>query len=73
MVAAGLGVIVVAAGTSVAVGSLTCLVLSPTQPSAFAGRGRGTCPTGRRLHSSPTAGNVGSGVLSSDVSGQVMR
>lgn len=57
----------------VAVGSLTCLVLSPTQPSAFAGRGGGTCPTGRRLHSSPTAGNVGSGVLSSDVSGQVMR
>jgi LmbE family N-acetylglucosaminyl deacetylase len=57
----------------VAAGSLTCLVLSPTQPTAFAGRGRRTCLTGRRPHSSLAAGNVGRGVLSSDVSGQVMR
>jgi LmbE family N-acetylglucosaminyl deacetylase len=57
----------------VAAGSLTCLVLSPTRPTAFAGRGRGARLTGGRPHALPAVGDAGRGVLSSDVSGQVMR
>lgn len=59
--------------------SLTCLVLSPAPPAKFAGRGEGArlagALPGERAHPSPAAGNTraGRGVVSCDVSGQVMR
>jgi LmbE family N-acetylglucosaminyl deacetylase len=56
----------------VAAGSLTCLVLSPTRPTAFAGRGRGARLTGGPQQASPAAGDA-KGILSTDVSEQVMR
>ena len=63
----------------VAAGSLTCLVLSAAPPTKFAGRGRGArlagAAPGARADASPAAGHVrpGQGVVSCDVSGQVMR
>ena len=63
----------------VAATSLTCLVLSPAPPAKFAGRGEGArlagALPGERAYPSPVPGNVraGQGVVSCDVSGQVMR
>ena len=63
----------------VAAASLTCLVLSPAPPAKFAGRGPGArlagALPGAQASASPAAGNVraGQGVISSDVSEQVMR
>ena len=63
----------------VATGSLTCLVLSAAPPTKFAGRGRGArlagAPPGARANASPAAGTArpGQGVVSCDVSEQVMR
>jgi LmbE family N-acetylglucosaminyl deacetylase len=63
----------------VAAASLTCLVLSPAPPARFAGRGpgarlAGTVP-GAPASASAAAANAraGRGVISCDVSGQVMR
>jgi LmbE family N-acetylglucosaminyl deacetylase len=44
----------------VAVGGLTCLVLSPATPALFAGRGEGALLTGPVPSASEPAGNVGS-------------
>ena len=63
----------------VAAASLTCLVLSPAPPANFAGRGPGArlagALPGAQPRTSPAAGNVcaGQGVISSDVSEQVIR
>jgi LmbE family N-acetylglucosaminyl deacetylase len=63
----------------VATASLTCLVLSPAPPTKFAGRGRGARPAGAqpgaRANPPPASGNMraGQGVVSCDVSEQVMR
>jgi len=63
----------------VAAASLTCLVLSPAPPAKFAGRGPGARLAGAlpgvQASASPAAGNVraGQGVISLDVSEQVMR
>jgi LmbE family N-acetylglucosaminyl deacetylase len=63
----------------VAADSLTCLVLSPAPPAKFAGRGEGArlagAPPGTRANASPAAGDVlaGQGLISCDVSAQVMR
>jgi LmbE family N-acetylglucosaminyl deacetylase len=63
----------------IATASLTCLVLSPAAPAKFAGRGPGArlagALPGRQASASPAAGTVraGQGVVSCDVSGQVMR
>src|SRR6516162_8022779 len=62
----------------VAATSLTCLVLSPAPPAKFAGRGEGARLAGALPGSQPSvspAGNVraGQGVVSCDVSGQIMR
>ncbi len=62
----------------IAVASLTGLVLSPAPPTKFAGRGRarlaGALP-GARANPPPASGNIqeGQGVVSCDVSDQVMR
>jgi LmbE family N-acetylglucosaminyl deacetylase len=63
----------------VAATSLTCLVLSPAPPAKFAGRGRGarlaSALPGALANPPPAAGTMraGQGVVSCDVSGQVMR
>jgi LmbE family N-acetylglucosaminyl deacetylase len=63
----------------VAAASLTCLVLSPAPPTKFAGRGRGArlagALPGARANTPPASGNMqaGQGVISCDVSEQVMR
>jgi LmbE family N-acetylglucosaminyl deacetylase len=63
----------------VATASLTCLVLSPAPPTKFAGRGRGAHPAGAlpgaQADTPPASGSMraGQGVVSCDVSGQVMR
>jgi LmbE family N-acetylglucosaminyl deacetylase len=63
----------------VATASLTCLVLSPAPPTKFAGRGREARPPGSRpgaQANTPRAAahtRAGEGVVSCDVSGQVMR
>ena len=63
----------------VAAASLTCLVLSQAPPAEFAGRGPGArlagALPGAQASASPAAGNVraGPGVISIDVSEQVMR
>jgi LmbE family N-acetylglucosaminyl deacetylase len=63
----------------VAAGSLTCLVLSPAPPAKFAGRGRGARlagapPSAQANASAATATpRAGAGVVTCDVSGQVMR
>jgi LmbE family N-acetylglucosaminyl deacetylase len=63
----------------VATASLTCLVLSPAPPAKFAGRGRGArlagALPGPQANAASAAGNVraGQGLVSCDVSGQVMR
>jgi LmbE family N-acetylglucosaminyl deacetylase len=63
----------------VATASLTCLVLSPAPPTKFAGRGRGArlagALPGARANTPPASGNMqaGQGVISCDVSKQVMR
>lgn len=63
----------------VAAASLTCLVLSPAPPTKFAGRGQGARLAGAlpdaRANPAPASGNApaGQGVVSYDVSEQVMR
>jgi LmbE family N-acetylglucosaminyl deacetylase len=63
----------------VAADSLTCLVLSPAPPTKFAGRGRGarlaSALTGAQANASAAAAIVraGEGVVTCDVSDQVMR
>jgi len=63
----------------VAAASLTCLVLSPTPPANFAGRGPGArlagALPGAQASVSPAAENAraGQGVICCDVSGQVIR
>ncbi len=63
----------------VAATSLTCLVLSPAPPAKFAGRGRGARLAGAvpdaPSNPPPAAGTMraGQGVVSCDVSGQVLR
>jgi LmbE family N-acetylglucosaminyl deacetylase len=63
----------------VAAASLTCLVLSPAPPTKFAGRGQGARLAGAlpdaRANPGPASGNApaGQGVVSCDVSEQVMR
>jgi hypothetical protein len=63
----------------VAAGSLTCLVLSPSPPAKFAGRGRGArlagAPHGAQANASAATATLraGAGVVTCDVSGQVMR
>ena len=62
----------------VAAASLTCLVLSPAQPTKFAGRGEGArlagAVPGAWADTPPASGNMraGQGVISCDVSEQVM-
>lgn len=59
----------------VAAASLTCLVLSPAPPTKFAGRGEGARLPGGWANTPPASGNLraGQGVISCDVSEQVMR
>jgi LmbE family N-acetylglucosaminyl deacetylase len=63
----------------VAAASLTCLVLSPAPPTKFAGRGQGARLAGAmpdaRANPAPASGNspAGQGVVSCDVTDQVMR
>ena len=63
----------------VAAASLTCLVLSPAPPTKFAGRGEGarlaSALPGAWANTPPASGNMraGQGVISCDVSEQVMR
>jgi LmbE family N-acetylglucosaminyl deacetylase len=63
----------------VAAASLTCLVLSPAPPTKFAGRGEGArlagALPGAWANTPPASGNMqaGQGVISCDVSEQVMR
>ena len=63
----------------VAMGSLTCLALSPAPPAKFAGRGRGArlagALPGGQVNASPAAANLRAGqdVVCCDVSEQVMR
>ena len=63
----------------VAAASLTCLVLSPAPPTKFAGRGEGArlagALPGAWANTPPASGNMqaGEGVISCDVSEQVMR
>ena len=62
-----------------AAASLTCLVLSPAPPTKFAGRGEGarlaSALPGAWANTPPASGNMraGQGVISCDVSEQVMR